>query len=113
MPEDEDEKRQHEAYLEKYATTARKVAERGRGCLTPAEDFITQVLVAYDVWDEQGEGLPPWVIEQHLETFKEDQEDMLEAARSLLQRYPDEKKPPQEAPPELRIVREPIPFPAA
>jgi hypothetical protein len=75
-----------EVNLELLATFA-KVLRRNTGCTTPAEEFISHVVLAYGFRDGQGRGMTPKDIETDVETFREDFEDLIDNHAFICERY--------------------------
>jgi hypothetical protein len=65
-------------------TAAVDAIERSRGCITPAETFLEDVLADY-AWDR----LSPDRVQEHLETYRSDLESMTEDVSDFVRRNPE------------------------
>ena len=65
-------------------TAAVDALERARGCITPAETFVEDVLTEY-AWGR----FSPDRIQEALETYRSDLESMTEGVTDLVRRYPE------------------------
>lgn len=78
----------HNCHLDLLAAAA-KALSRDTGCGTPAEQFVTSVLMRYRYADEKGRGMTPADVEDGLQTFREDFEDMIQTCAFNGARYPE------------------------
>ena len=65
-------------------TAAVDAIERCRGCITPAETFVEDVLMEY-AWGR----CSPDRIQEALDTYRSDLESMTEGVTDLVRRYPE------------------------
>ncbi|MBA3976410.1 MAG: hypothetical protein C0504_19560 [Candidatus Solibacter sp.] len=73
-----------------YLVAAAEALKVSRGCLTPVEDFVENVLMAYA---HHGPRLTPDVVERDLVSFKEEHEALRYVVRRYVHLVDDEAKP--------------------
>lgn len=78
-----------ESNLEDLATFA-KVLSNDRGCITPVEELISNLVLTYRVRDQKGLGVTLQDVERDLETFRQSYDMMLENYAFVTGRYDSE-----------------------